>query len=91
MSLGWMCLVPWNGALTSSASITRTAISDLLTSDVSVLSADIQSSQGGSPNNVRREHQDLGSVVWMIDDVLGLNADGATSHDTDIVGSIVIR
>ena len=86
-----MCLVPQNGALTSSASTTRTATFDLLTSDVSVLSADIQSSQGGSPNNVRREHQDLGSVVWKIDDAPDLNAAGATSQDTDIVGYIVIR
>jgi hypothetical protein len=56
-----------------------------------MLLADVQSSQGGSPINVRRERKDLGSVDLKINDAPDLNAEGVTSQDTDIVGHIVIR
>ena len=51
----------------------------------------MQSSYGGSPINVRREHKDLGRVDLKLDDAPDLNAEGATSQNTDVVGYIVIR
>jgi hypothetical protein len=76
-------------------SVTRgqfsTLIFEEIFADAPVFLADIQSSQGGSPINVRREHKDTGSVDLKIDDAPDLNAEGATSQDTDVVGYIVIR
>jgi hypothetical protein len=56
-----------------------------------VFLANIQSSKGGSPINVRGEHKDLGGADLRIDDAPDLNAEGATSQNIDVVGYIVIR
>jgi hypothetical protein len=76
-------------------SITRgqfsTLIFEEIFTDAPVFLADMQSSYGGSPINVRREHKDLGRVDLKLDDAPDLNAEGATSQNTDVVGSIVIR
>jgi hypothetical protein len=56
-----------------------------------VLLADIQSSQGDTPINVRWEHKDLGGVDLKIDHASDLNADGATPQNSNVVGYIVIR
>ncbi|HXH12479.1 MAG TPA: LamG-like jellyroll fold domain-containing protein [Alphaproteobacteria bacterium] len=59
--------------------------------DAPVFLADIQSSQGGSPINVRWEQKDLVGIDLKIDDVSDLDADRATPLSSDVVGYIVIR
>jgi hypothetical protein len=76
-------------------SVTRgqfsTLIFEEIFADAPVFLADIQSSQGGSPINVRREHKDPGSVDLKIDDQSDFTDDGAMSQKTDVIGYIVIR
>jgi len=59
--------------------------------DAPVFLADIQSSQGGNPINVRWEQKDLGGIDLKIDDAPDLNADRATPLSSDVVGYIIIR
>jgi hypothetical protein len=54
-------------------------------------SADIQSSGGGSPINVRWKQKDLMGIDAKIDDAPELNADGAKPQNTAVVGYILIR
>jgi hypothetical protein len=56
-----------------------------------VFLADIQSSAGGSPINVRWEHKHLGGVDVTIDDESDLDATGANPEDRQDVGYILIR
>jgi PKD repeat protein len=56
-----------------------------------VFLADIQSSRGGNPINVRWDQKDLEGIGMKIDDAPDLDAEGAETHDTDVVGYILIR
>ena len=56
-----------------------------------VFLAEIQSSRGGNPINVRWDQKDLESIDMKIDDVPDLDAEGAETQDTDVVGYILIR
>jgi Concanavalin A-like lectin/glucanases superfamily len=56
-----------------------------------VFLADIQSSQGGSPINVRWDQKDLEGIDVKIDDAPDLHAEGAATQHSDVVGYILIR
>jgi hypothetical protein len=56
-----------------------------------VFVADIQSSRGGSPINVRWDEKDLEGIEIMIDDAPDLDVEGSETQDTDVVGYILIQ
>jgi PKD repeat protein len=56
-----------------------------------VFLADIQSSRGSGPINVRWDQKALDGIDVKVDDALDLEADGGTAQHGDVVGYILIR
>jgi hypothetical protein len=75
--------------------VTRGQLSTLPFTDIfattPVFLADLQSSGGGSPLNVRWEHKDLAGVDVKIDVAESLIGDEVQPQDGDVVGYILIR
>jgi concanavalin A-like lectin/glucanase superfamily protein/fibronectin type III domain protein len=56
-----------------------------------VFVADIQSSRGGSPINVRWDQKDMEGIDVKIDDVVDLAVEGETIQYSDVIGYILIQ